>query len=381
MAKVVPRESGPGPHRVAIAEGAAFSLAFGRGLVFSETKQKIFTLNDTAALIWCHLEDGHAPEAIVERLTDQGLAASVASDYVRKTISDWSRHGLVRRVKPDQTSDFDRQPRLRRRLVLCGLCLDIHYSSPTLEASVAPYFTHLESDGRPVLSLHVKHHRDGFVILRNGETVVACSADEIVPALKAQLTTELLAHGDYDLALHAASLVRDEGALLLSGAPGAGKSTLAVALSQAGFRYAGDDVALLNSKGRAFGAAFAPTLKEGAWKLLADRCPRLWEAQVFRRYDGKRVRFLQSIGLLPGAWSPVRWLVMLNRRPRSAATLEAIDPVVAMRTLLAGAFSPNHHLSKPAFRALTQLIQGAACYRLTYERLDEAVALLQKACR
>ncbi|MFC7399272.1 PqqD family peptide modification chaperone [Chelatococcus sp. GCM10030263] len=375
----MPMEAGLGVQRVAIAEGASFSLAFGPGIVFSETSQKIFELNDTAAFIWCHLEDGHAPDAIVARLVDQGLAVPVASDYVSKTIADWHRRGLVLRGPTDVPKA---RPSLRSRLALCGLGIDIHYSSPALKEVVAPHFAHLTGDGgRPLLSLLVKRGGDGLSILRNGERILACTVEEIVPAIKAQLTTELLAHGTYDLALHAASLVRNTGLLLLSGAPGAGKSTLTVALSQAGFRYAGDDVALLNSAGCAFGVPFAPTLKEGAWKLLADRCPSLREAPIFRRYDGKRVRFLQSADLSPGAWLPVRWLVLLRRRSHAGAALEPMERVAAMRALLAGASSPDRRLSKVAFDALAQMMRGAECYCLTYNHLDEAVGLLRDTCR
>jgi hypothetical protein len=381
MTEITPGQAQHGSPRLAIADDACFRVVFGRGVVFSETKQKVFALNDTAAFIWCHLEDGGAPETIVERLVDQGLAASAASDYVRKAISAWYRQGLVQRLAPDRVSLAKGQTSSRRRLALCGLCLDIHYSSPALEQLIAPYFAHLEDEGRPRLALEVKQHGDGLGIFRNREMVVACSSDEIVPALKAQLTTELLAHGDYDLALHAASLVRNGGLMLLSGPPGAGKSTLAVALAQAGFRYAGDDVALLDSAGQVFGVPFTPTLKEGAWKLLADRCPSLQTAPIFRRYDGKRVRFLQSLDPRPGNWLPARWLVLLHRRSRSGAALEPVEPVVAMRTLLGGATSPNRRLSTAAFRAVAQLVEGAACYRLTYEHLDQAVDLLRDSCR
>ena len=58
-----------------------------------------------------------------------------------------------------------------------------------------------------------------------------------------------------------------------------------------GFGFAGDDVALIDAKGHCLGLPFAPAVKAGAWRLLAEACPELAAAPVFRRPDRRRVRY------------------------------------------------------------------------------------------
>ena len=102
-------------------------------------------------------------------------------------------------------------------------------------------------------------------LFRNSDWIQSCSPDELATALKGQLLTEALEHGAYELALHAASLLSNDRMLLLCGNPGAGKTTLTLALVHAGFGFAADDVTLLDSRGRGIGLPFAPAVKAGAW--------------------------------------------------------------------------------------------------------------------
>ena len=76
----------------------------------------------------------------------------------------------------------------------------------------------------------------------------------------------MLERGTYELVFDAAALVRNGRMLLVSGHPGAGKTTLTLALVDAGFGFAGDDLALLNSEGRVTGVPFAPAIKAGVGK-------------------------------------------------------------------------------------------------------------------
>jgi hypothetical protein len=199
--------------------------------------------------------------------------------------------------------------------------------------------------------------------------------------VKGQLLTEVLERGGYELAIHAAALVKGGRAALLCGNPGAGKTTLTLALVNAGFGFAADDVTLLHAGGRCAGLPFAPAVKAGSWSLLSKYCPDLDAAPIFRRPDGKRVRYAVPKALALPADKAVGWIILLRRDSSSNARLQPIDAAGALRGLLNGASAPGRELSNTAFDALTDLVGSAEAYCLSYSRLDDAVELIGKTCR
>jgi hypothetical protein len=195
--------------------------------------------------------------------------------------------------------------------------------------------------------------------------------------LKAELLSEVLERGRYELALHAATIFPDERALLICGRPGAGKTTLSVALEHAGWALAGDDLALLDASGSVAGVPFPIAVKAGAWKLLAQYRPDLASARVARRPDRKRVRYLAPQARISASPRRVGWVVHLRRRPGDRVTLAPMGAIEALECLLEEAAGRDQKLSPAGFEALASLVNGAASYRLTYSRLEDAVAMLR----
>ena len=56
--------------------------------------------------------------------------------------------------------------------------------------------------------------------------------------------------------------------------------------------------------------------------------------------------------------------------------MKRLDPLDTLRDLIGGAASHDDRLSGNAFLALSRALEKAGCYRLTYSRLDHAVACL-----
>jgi hypothetical protein len=218
-------------------------------------------------------------------------------------------------------------------------------------------------------------------LFRDGAWLASCLADEVPTVVKGQILAQILDRADYALALHGAALVRDGRVLLLCGRPGAGKTTLTLALVNAGFGLAGDDVMLLAADGRGIGLPFAPAVKSGAWPLLADRVPGLATAPTFRRPDRRRVRYPAPEAVVDGRPRPLGWVVLLDRAAEGRPALDPVDAAGALRGLLDGAFAPDRQLCPAGFDALARVVDTAETWRLSYAALDEAVALLDAACR
>ncbi|TGP22989.1 MULTISPECIES: PqqD family peptide modification chaperone [unclassified Mesorhizobium] len=350
----------------------------GQNILFSPSQQAVFAVNDTAAEIWRSLEAGMPPRAISGEMARGGVDRLEADKHVEAALRDWQRLSLIRPHAPLSASA---QEPVSQTVAIAGLTMRIDYPAACAFPAMA-VFRHLEVRGGTAdVLLQLVEHEGRVHLFRDGHWILSCAPDELPVILKGQLLIEVLDRGAYELALHAAALVRNERAVLLCGKPGAGKTTLTLALVHAGFGFASDDVTLLDARGHGVGLPFAPAVKAGAWPLVAEHYPGLDTVPVCRRPDRRRVRFAVPSKVAPPSPIPIGCVIQLRRGRDAKACLEPVDPAGALRVLLNGAFAPSRELSGAAFDALTQAIGSAGTYCLTYSKLDDAVELITKACR
>ncbi|MCG5480862.1 aldolase [Sinorhizobium alkalisoli] len=353
----------------------------GQNILFSASQRAIFALSETAADIWLALQEGAPPESIPRRILRGRLGPVSAKEHVRAALDEWERLGLIRPPAPSISTCPDN--RLSQTLAVAGRAIRIVYPAAHAFPAIT-VFSHLEVQQEKANTLfELVDHGDRIHLFRDGEWLRTCVPEEIATVLKGELLAEALKHGTYELALHAAALSRSERLVLLCGDPGAGKTTLTLALAHAGFGFVSDDVTLLNADGQGVGLPFAAAVKSGAWPLLGQHYPNLYTKPVFRRPDRKRVRYVVPKEFSLGSLSPrpIDWVLLLHRDSTSSSHLAPVDPVGALRGLLNGAFAPGRELSSSAFDVLTQVIGSARICRLTYSRLKDAVELIEGACR
>lgn len=351
----------------------------GQSILFNASQQAVFAINDTAADIWLSLEEGDSPEVIASRIAGSGVDPGDANRYVETALEDWERLELIR---PDPPSAAEAaRDHVSQVVALPGIHVRIDYPNAYAYPALT-VFRHLEArDKAASIQIQLVEHGDRIRLFRTRRWIASCTPEELPSVLKARLLGEVLERGAYEIALHAAALVKDERNLLLCGGPGAGKTTLTLALVNAGFGYAGDDVTLLDSRGRGLGIPFAPGVKAGAWPVLTECRPDLDAAPVFRRPDRTRVRYLVPKDYVPPVPRSIGWVVLLRRSRSAKPCLEPIDPTSALRGLLNGSFAPGRKLTGTAFDLLVQVIGSADAYCLNYSRLDDAVELIRKECR
>ncbi len=371
-------------------------------VLFSEEAQTLVALNDGATELWRRLEAG---------LPLHGSGEPGADGAVAEVLAMWARAGLIRgseeaateaatEAEHVPTPDRPVGPMVSRSFVIGSVAVRLTVC-PALSGQVWPYLVQFPSSRRdPQVVLSVRERgespgaagvrtqsatsaaRRGAFVLRRGRRLVRrCAREEVVPAIKLQLLAEVLEHGSQVLALHAAALVVDGCFLLVTGPPGAGKSTLAVALLAAGHGFAADDVVLLDADGVARGVPLRPGLKEGAWALLEKELCAAGGDTVHRRPDGRAIRYMPLGRRVTSARHPVGCIVVLSDQDGARCGLTPIGRMDALAVLLAGASAPGDRLSEDAFAALVTLVGNARCYALSRRTVTEAVAAVVRACR
>lgn len=395
--------------RTGVATRRHVSLHFiaDEGVLFDASAQRIHAINNTAALIWCCLEEELPPARIAERLRETtGLAKSEAVSYVNEIISRWRELRLVAdpmaayelrpthevAKRPPAHPSRKSRPRDRaaaeRDIQLLDSSFRIRFFSESLLAQTAPFLAPLARPERakdPAI-LDLLLERENYALYEGSRRIGhAERLDQVVPMLKASLVPLLLERSADFCAVHAAAVARNGRCVLIPGPAGAGKSTLAAAALSHGFGLLGDDtIVLANDTLAARPVPLAICLKQGACELLADRYPGLARQPVHERLDAKRVRYLipprENTCADPAVQYPVRAIAFPNRRPGAAAALVPVTRSDALSRLFKYFYPIADGLNANKIERLLAWIAPVDCYELQFSTLDDATLLVTGLC-
>ena len=348
-----------------------------RKAVFSEDLQKIFELNDTAAYLASCMADTPSMADLQKNLERRGGSTPVALETIRKFVTEWSRAKLLSAIVSTRGL---RQCR-KESLSISGLSFALHHYDAALTTRISPVFAHLQSQAqRDADAFKIVANNSLAYVFQEGRPALVVEPNQAAPALKGILTEALFARAKFNLVLHCAVLVHRGQALLITGPPGAGKTTLTLALLNGGFEYAGDDVTLLMADGTVRGIPYAPAVKPGAWKLSEQFGVSLSGSAIHKRLDGKRVRYLSPAKLALQKPIKVKWIAILKRNASGPVELHPADVSTTLREFVGGAHARNQKMSEVQLRVLVNMISKTHPVVLSYSSANEAAKILEHRC-
>lgn len=348
----------------------------GRPVLHDGRRRELLELNETADLIWAALTSGGGEGCAVRRLRARGASLDDARAYVRQAAYGWMTAGhLAPRAALRALAG---PPDDLRRLTIDELSLEValHGAPAAACELVAGRFRATGADAADRLAIVA--HGDLFLFFLNGEILCACPAGRLAPQLKATLTDLYVEAVDGAFLAHGALLSRDGASLFLSGGPGAGKTTLALALCAAGWSFGADDIVRVEPDGRASPVPFAACAKSGAWPLLEPLWPGFARRPAWTRSDGQMVRYLMPPGASDRTPRPMGAVVVLARRAEGPASLQPIGAMDALRAVIESAHATRWSMTGEALAALAARLEGAQRRRLVYSDLTGAVAALEE---
>jgi hypothetical protein len=181
----------------------------------------------------------------------------------------------------------------------------------------------------------------------------------------------------YLVPIHAACVERDGTGVLLSGRAGAGKSTLTFACARAGWTYVTDDCTWLlpdSTERIAIGRPRLARFRPDAPSLF----PEL-EGHIVRARPTGKVSIEVPLSAFPeirtASRAPVGHIVFLERGPCSEPRLEPVSSEEAFDRITCDLPSYGPEVNAMHERTVRRLAEVSA-FRMQYERLEDAVALL-----
>lgn len=350
-----------------------------RPVLFCEKRQKLLGLNATADYIWRSLALGHTPIHVCSELAGMGIPATEASVFVQDAATSWLDTG---QLTPREVLDHLAHAASATRYVrIHDLTTRIDFLGSASPDAFDAVFGHFGTSALAAgLSLSVVGCQQRYFTFEGTSPLSSCPAEELIPQFKAVLTEHYVSSVRHSFLIHGALVVRRNRGLLICGSPGAGKSTLCVALVGSGYEYHADDIVRVQRDGRAVGAAFAPAVKRGAWPLVAPYAPQINDLPTYRRADGQHVRYLPT-RISDESPRAIGDVLLLDRRPGADAALETVEPLESVTTILESAFSIKGAIDADALRAFARVIEAAGCYRLVYSDVGQAVRAIDTLSR
>ncbi|HYG25446.1 MAG TPA: hypothetical protein VD906_00910 [Caulobacteraceae bacterium] len=347
-----------------------------RTVLFCEHQQQLYELNSAADAIWLALAAERSALGAARALSGQRANDEVLG-FVRQAAFGWIRGGQL--VPAPVLDLLGEAPNAELRLTLDEFSTRVRLYGEIDAQAIRDVFGQFEHRGAVSRTLSIAA-AGGLVFMFDGHRPLGAFEDRSwIPTLKAWLTERYAESVRGAFLAHGALLSRGGKGLLITGDPGAGKTTLTVALTAAGFGYHADDIVRIGVDGRATGAPFSPAVKTGAWKLLEEIAPELSRLPSYVRSDSQDVRYL-PLTPAPREPLPIAAIVLLGRQPEGEARFNGIEPLEALTTLLASAYSASHSIGADALQALASSVNRARCGRLSYSRLEPAVRVLSALC-
>jgi hypothetical protein len=351
----------------AAAPGVRVVALGDRTALFDAERQQIAELNETAALIWSGLAEGRAPNAIIASLTERGAPPASAHDFVAAALEQW----LVSGALAPTALLAERPPLACQRLSIDGFRADLSFYGEAPQETQRVFAHFAGATGEAALQLSV-HRRDGRDFILRDRTPLGMFAPETTaPQLKALLTEAYCDSVEDGFLAHGALVSLGGKRIFIGGEPGAGKTTLTLALAAAGAGYCGDDIVHVHSDGRVSGAPFAAAAKTGTWPILAPRLPRLMDLPLHLRADGQPARYVIP-AVDENAPRPLDLVVFVSRSG-AETHLEKLDPLNALCRLIDASYARGGELSAEAFDALAQRFAAICCYQLEAGDLDASL--------
>lgn len=258
---------------------------------------------------------------------------------------------------------------IRRRIL--DLAVEIRVEEPSVERALSELLRAFpESHAtRDVLRYDIRPTGEQFTIAIGSQCSPPTDADAIFALLQDDLIGRLGDRDQYTL-LHAAVVEQDGEALLLPGASHRGKTSLAAALLDRGFRLLSDEVGALDDAGRAAACPFPLRFRESALRHLVPRPQGVDIGTSFFVNRGERTWYGLPAPDRPPPVTPcpVGMVVYPHLRPDPGTTLVPVSRGQAAFRLVAAMFN-GHVVGMRGIDVAIHLARTTDCQVLRTNRL------------
>jgi hypothetical protein len=266
------------------------------------------------------------------------------------------------------------------KIEIHGIPISLAYPAGPLEELCLDCFLNCAPSDKPTrLRLSAQSTENGWAIYVNDRKLFSLQHEQQLGlGLMHAARSLLYAKGEYDVALHAATVAYGNCGVMLCAPRECGKSTLAAYFVAQGGEFLADEPSLLRLDTWSVSPLRMPiSLKEGSWPILRQHLPQLASAPVHVRSDGVKIRMAHP-SRCSSRSRRLTHIVFPRYAPSSSAEVESLSPLHTLRLLNEGGMLLARQFARANFEILLQSVSQTPTYRLQYTSLEEAHRMLQE---
>ncbi len=370
------------------------ALPLGDGWVLCQPDiDRLAVLNTTGKLVWDLLESGFGPQEIASFFTEHfGLPGEGASTTVRSVIGGLEKAGFLARPSGDAGTQI-RGPSVVTKSnavqavprVHCGTFqfgarnVQIHSTLLDIGKDYVSRFRHRAADNEANADILLfASGPSNYRLTYQGEVAADESslAELVGRAQELFLSwehpkTEFLAY------FHAAAVNRADHSVLLPGASGVGKSTLAAYLAANGFSYLGDDsIAITRGDWSLRPLPTCLSLKSGSWPILTALYPEIPHLPILRCH-GRDVRYVEPRQPRHAGRAPS--LILFPRHTISGDIgLRRLAPLETMTQLIETSADLRRPATYATLAEFLKFVEQTPAYEFVYPDLLSAKTVIEE---
>jgi len=200
---------------------------------------------------------------------------------------------------------------------------------------------------------------------------------QALPMIEWGLNWCITAYSQHVLVLHAASVARNNRALIMPAPPGSGKSTLCAALVSRGWRLLSDELTIIRlDTGQVSALARPVNLKNKSIEVIRDFAPDAFITKpILDTTKGTVALMAPSASSVRDANEPAIpcWIVLPRYEAGAASALTPMQSGAAFLQIAENAMN-YHVLGVKGFDVVGQLVDRCRHFSFRYGDLDEAIA-------
>jgi hypothetical protein len=355
-------------------------------LIWLRKSNKYMMLEEPAWFVFSHIAKRYKLSTIASSCAVRyGLDTTETLAFVHDIHSGIEQMNQPTLVSRDLTQDaeianYRIQPYSKHQYRFGTSTIEFSSENPYFESFLHPLICHLETTDNkedvPVFELF--EYNEMIVFRLDGEVKGIWSYEEthLVKGLIFMNLVNVLFDKTNDfwlMTVHASAITNGEKTILISAAPGSGKTTMAAMLQNIGYQMVSDDFVPIDRHSfRAWPMPIAMSVKQGAMSLISTIYPEIEEKPINHISPEKSVRYIYpgpNDEFLPEAL-PVKEFIFISYNPSVDFQWEKIDPAKAVKLLLDQSWiSPSDGSAEILFDQLSRW----SFYELTYSDNQKAL--------